>query len=120
MKDTRSSALESPAVHCATVKIEPFPGFEIFERIIGTHLSSRGKTCYETSLLAIDKRVGTTVPGSPLPLNETEQKHQEGNMPDIVNNVLKPPLLDDLPLINLLVGIVSHKQGLSDLLAQGC
>ena len=41
-------------------------------------------------------------------------------MPDIVNNVLKPPLLDDLPLINLLVGIVSHKQGLSDLLAQGC
>ena len=33
-------------------------------------------------------------------------------MPDIANNVLKPPLLDDFPLINLLVGIVSHQTGL--------
>src|SRR5438046_5431814 len=101
--------LESPAVHQPAVKIKPAACFFIFERIVGAELSCRRQTGNETCLLTVQYCVRTAMPASLSALNQSKQIDDHGDVENIVNDMLKPPCLDDLALINLTDRIVRYK-----------
>ena len=47
-----------------------------------------------------------------LPLDEAEQVDQPGNVAHIVDDVLEPPLLDDLLLVDGTDRVIGHQTGL--------
>src|SRR5262249_33968311 len=100
---------ETPAVHQAAVKVEPSGGFEILKRVVRAQLPRRGEAGNKTGFLAVDQRMRPAVP-RPLPsLNESEQIHHDRDMKHIVNDVLKPPRLDDLLAVDVVHRVVSHE-----------
>lgn len=66
------------------------------EWIVRADLPCGGEPGYETRFLAVDQRVGATVPSPPLALDKAKQMDQQGNVTHVMHNMLEPPFLDDL------------------------
>ena len=81
----------------------------IVKGVIGAELSRRGQSRDEASFLAVDQRMSTAVPRSSLALNKAEQADEPCNLTHVMDDVLKPPLLDDLPFIDGADRVVCHQ-----------
>ena len=88
----------------------------IVEGIIRTDLGCRGEPADEAGFLAVDQRMGATVPGAPFALNEAEQIDYQRNMAHVMHNVLEPPLSDYLLLIDMADRVVGHQTRLVGLI----
>ena len=104
-----SHFLQAPAVHHTPVKVEPLPGLGILKRIVCAKLPGCYQSGHETGLLAVDQRMGATVPGAPLALDEAKDLDEKSNVTHVMHDVLKPPLLDDLVFVDPTDRIVGYQ-----------
>src|SRR5262245_16651250 len=100
---------EPPSVHQTAVEIEPLRRLSIMKRIIGAELSCRGEAGDEAGLLTVEQGVSAAMPRTSLALNEAEQRDCQRDMAHVVDNVLKPPTLDDLTVLDFTDGVVRHQ-----------
>ena len=97
------------AVHEAPVMVERPPCFGIVEGIIRTDLCCSGESTHKTGFLAVDQRMGPTMPGPSFALNEAEQINEQCNLAHVMHNVLEPPPSDNLLPIDLADRVVAHQ-----------
>ena len=100
---------ESPAIHDVPVVVERALRYGIVEVVIRSNLPCGGEPGDEAGFLAIDQRVSTAVPRSSLSLNEAEQVDEQCYLTHVMDNVLKPLLLDNLSFINGSDCVVGHQ-----------
>ena len=89
--------------------VEGPPCFGIVEGVIGADLRCGGEPTNKAGFLAVDQRMGPTVPGPPFALNEAEQINEPCNLAHVMHNVLEPPPSDDLLPIDLADRVVGHQ-----------